>query len=228
MKNWLLCGHSNPRNLGDKLTDPRLYFNALKGFDWADIDDLPGVDLAKYAGVIFGAGGMLYGESESRMKSVVNSGKPTIVFGAGLNYPDDDMPPRYPEWLKDCVYVALRDYGSPYDWCPCPSCLHPAFYYRSVSHHRTVTYGHHLEPKEIHLSPAKDLSEVGAVLHHIGMAGSVETDSYHGAYWATLLGRPLKIINPRSSIKFRLLGDSGLNHSQTLVHSCYAKLLKHL
>lgn len=234
MKNWLLCGHSNPRNLGDKLTDLRLYFPELKDFDWIDIENLYSNPLGSYDGVIFGGGGMLYGESELRMEAAVKSFHGSvIVFGAGLNYPDDGKPPQWPEWLKDCAYVALRDYyGSPYDWCPCPSCLHPAFDYSFVplfdSLQWAVTYGHQLTPSTLHLSANKDVSEFGAVLQHLRISKYTTTDSYHGAYWARLLGNSVEVVNPESSIKFRLRGDAGLNQSRELVRDCYAKLLTHL
>lgn len=225
---WLLCGHNNPRNLGDQLTDLRLYFPELASLDWVDIEQLPEHDLSPYYGVIFGAGGMLYGESERRMAAVVESGKPTICFGVGLNYYTDDGKVTYPDWLYRCLFTGLRDtVGNHHIWVPCPSCLHPAFddYVKIPQQgERTATYGHLLTPSKWHLTANKQPSELRAVLDFFAHNDFILADSYHALYWCRLLGYRAFPSASVTSIKFHTLGYSRLEHARNAVLRAWAKV----
>jgi hypothetical protein len=207
---WLLCTHTNPRNLGDQLSSPALYDARFASLPHCNIEEIGSLDLTSYDGIIFAGGGMLYGESASRMHHVATR-HPTIVIGCGLNE-SYDTPVEWPGWLHRCLYAALRDWGSPFSWCPCFSCLHPAFdNVPESSQHPAVWYGHEvsLRPRtEPSLTHNKHPLEFAAILGYLNSASTVITDSYHGAFWSLCLGRHVCIEQPRSN-KFKLLPPPG-------------------
>jgi hypothetical protein len=45
-----------------------------------------------------------------------------IIWGMGAHGSPDD-PLALPSWLAGCDLVGLRDWRTPFDWMPCPSCL---------------------------------------------------------------------------------------------------------
>lgn len=233
---WLLCNHHNFRNLGDQLTSPALYDERFAALDWCDIEALPSCNLARYDGVIFGGGGMLYGESAKRMASVVKR-MPVIVMGVGINEAFDASV-AWPEWLKDCVLAGLRDWGSPYEWCPCFSCLHDVFDKALAEASEVASgllrwYGHEATMGKcdvpFRLSNNRHVLELALVLDYIGGAKTLYTDSYHGAIWANWLNVPVILTEPASN-KFKCLppANVGLEATRKAARACLDKVAKHI
>lgn len=98
---------------------------------------------------------------------------------------------RYPRYLERFDLLGVRDWGAPYRWVPCASCLHPAFSRDYPVRHEIVVYEHKRVPTGLDGFPkmTNDTGDIVAALEFLGSGRLVLTNSYHGAYWATLLGR---------------------------------------
>ncbi|MGD1904317.1 MAG: hypothetical protein ACFB9N_18990 [Geitlerinemataceae cyanobacterium] len=99
----------------------------------------------------------------------------------------------YERYVADWDRVGVRDvgYGLNLEWLPCASCMHPAFERKRAIERDFVVYSH--AKYELSLPGIPELSHTESsldrVLDFLGSAETVITSSYHGAYWATLLGR---------------------------------------
>ncbi len=179
----------DPYNVGDMVARPSLYF-PLEGSDYdVRLDDLTAI---RSQVSIVGGGGLLstYEKELSILKNQI------IVWGAGSNY-HGETEVRYPDWLDRCVLVGVRDHGTRFRWVPCPSCMSPLF---DVQRSRravreAVVYRHSLKwldgiPEGLDLPTLTNGEEsLEIVLAFLASAEVVITSSYHGAFWATLLGR---------------------------------------
>lgn len=200
------CGFTNYGNLniGDGLASPMRYLvfgGRLTRF----------IDLAEWDGrgdVIIGGGGMLLPECEESLKRL--SGDSTykrIVWGVGTNYAGIEEV-IHPEWLKGFDLVGLRDKEA--DCCvPCASCLHPEFDApRPEPVHDAVVYSHGGTEIPITAFPTmhnyvSSLS-MWKVLDFLASGKVVITNSYHGCYWATMLGRKVICWHPNSNRFFHM------------------------
>ncbi|WP_367957678.1 polysaccharide pyruvyl transferase family protein [Aquibium pacificus] len=111
-----------------------------------------------------------------------------------------------PDYLSSFDLVGLRDWGTQYPWAPCPSCLLARFDEPpEISRHEIVVYEHKRIPVPIEGLPrlSNNGSDIEKVLSFLASAEVVITNSYHGAYWATLLGRRVVAI-PNMSKMYRL------------------------
>ena len=193
----------NRPNLGDRYSGPILYFPQLK--ETASFDPLaaklPEVWLQKT--VLVGGGGLIaHPAFQPNMESLA-AYRPRILiaWGIGHNAPGE-RELSYPDYLEDFDLVGIRDHGSKYDWVPCASCLYPGFDRKYEITDEYVVYENTL-CAPIRLVGFKKLTNteenLETVLSFLGSANTVLTSSYHGAYWATLLGRKVIIVNPFSS-----------------------------
>ena len=193
----------NRPNLGDRYSSPALYFPQLK--EAASFDpltaQLPKVWLQKT--VLVGGGGLIgHPAFQPNMESLA-AYRPRILVAWGIGHnAHGGREISYPDYLEKFDLVGIRDYRSKYDWVPCASCLHPAFDRKYEITEEFVVY------ENILCSPIRIVGfnklnntegNLEKVLSFLGSANTVLTSSYHGAYWATLLGRNVIIINPFSS-----------------------------
>ncbi|WP_029352621.1 polysaccharide pyruvyl transferase family protein [Bosea sp. 117] len=104
--------------------------------------------------------------------------------------------------------IGVRDHGHPYEWVPCVSCMDPIFDRKFEVKHPIVMYAHEgtyrnenlrkTLPQDVPL--LTNSADFETAITFLGEAELVLTDSFHGAYWATLMGR--KVIAFPSSSKF--------------------------
>jgi hypothetical protein len=139
------------------------------------------------------------------MRSVGKELGPRYVWGAGHNG-DTANEPIYPEELQNFARVGIRDHGTQYDWVPCASCMHPAFNKKYRIKNRVIwfehkkqlikdrAFGHDSIPRFINSG-----SNIEQTIELLGSAEIVLTNSYHGAYWATLLGKRVFVVGPWST-----------------------------
>ena len=104
----------------------------------------------------------------------------------------------------DNVYkIGLRDYSAKYDYVPCASCLSELFdiYESNTNKGKYCLYLHEDYSAEI----KDDLSELlcltnkgtvsfSQVLDFLGSYEIILTNSYHGMYWGTLLGKKIIVL----------------------------------
>ena len=76
---WVNCYRRSEWNIGDRFSSPCRYYPELRNIPFVDIEDTDGMNKAE--AILFGGGGMLYGESEKRMEHAVKKLDRTIVWG---------------------------------------------------------------------------------------------------------------------------------------------------
>lgn len=182
-------------NLGDVASSPLNYFDW--DVDTACLTAVPDNDQP----LVLGGGGLLMPSTTDWLRKQLD--KREIAFwGAGLNYPLGPVPDNLLMLLDRCrtKLVGLRDRLFARDvrqgrYIPCASCMHPAF----LTHRRfkpgreAVVYRHGATAPYMTDLPCLTNTDRDMTLEHIitflSSAEVVITDSYHGAYWAHLLGR---------------------------------------
>lgn len=208
---WINCYCHDPKNLGDQLSSPCRWFPELSHIPFVPIQEIQNYDLQN-TGVIFGGGGMIYGESERKMARVVETGVPVVLWGCGTNWYDGKV--VFPKWLQKCKLVGLRDWDSPYSWVGCPSCFIPGIEEAAKINpvFPAVNYQHRERPRDwgirVTMTNEQGAKKIGEVLEFLGKADRVVTNSYHGAYWALLMERTIDLPDVWSS-KFNTLPPMG-------------------
>lgn len=183
--------HHGSRNIGDSASAPTLYFE----FEIPSIRIAHGASVpAKPTLVIFGGGAL---PGKTNFQKIPEA--PTVLWGAGFT--DKRLLPfKYNEsHVSGLDLVGLRDKidSLPLDWVPCPSCMSPLFNQTYKTKYPVVIYDN---PRKLPLAS-------GAIPHMSNVQGSmakavdfiasgetVVTSSYHGMYWAMLLGRKVVVL----------------------------------
>ena len=190
-------------NAGDWWSPPFRHF-PLRPADWFDIltpERIP--NLAEPC--LVGGGGLGRENFRAAIRSLVRPDRryPLIAWGVGADVAID----------RSGASVArpadlLGDYFSGFDrvgarvwpaapttrWVPCASCMHPGFHLqrRRPATERVGVYQHKRVP--VAAPPGipvddNDGHDIEAKLTFLARFEFIVTNSYHGVYWATLLGR---------------------------------------
>lgn len=191
----------NKSNVGDWYCAPMRYFPFKKRV-FAHFGALPGMSGDRIPrNIILGGGGLLnpvakpHFETLTRHRSEI---KKLIAWGIGSNVHyrtedgfTDDISALYPPFIEMFDLFGARDFGTEHRWVPCASCMHPAFNTRFEIKNPIVLYEHEKVRIEIDGFPRMDNSEMDLrkVSQFLGSSETVITNSYHGVYWATLLGK---------------------------------------
>jgi hypothetical protein len=143
------------------------------------------------------------------VKKLADDTSPRIVWGAGHNGAYNKKVKGgldYPGWLGNFDHVGIRDYGQQYEWVPCASCMHPAFRERHVTKHPVIWFEHKkqmIKSTEFGGDPIPRFinsgNNVGEAIRLLGSADVIITNSYHGAYWGTLLRKKVIVAEAWSS-----------------------------
>ena len=229
------------QNIGDLYSSPHHYFDFLRSSVPIDIKEIgtafatPSSGLQVNLGgavLILGGGGILdndfFRDEFSRIADNVTPAQ-KILWGVGQNqsasnYVRDVYRNRFPD-LAGFDLVGLRDYPTPWEWVPCVSCLHRSFSTPiQPAHHDVVSYLHHDsalsdDMKDYLPNIMYNDAPLDEVINHLSSGNLVLTNSYHGAYWAKLLGRkviafpttskmlhfrfPIPICNPDEWMRYR-------------------------
>lgn len=197
------CNTLYKANLGDLLSSPWNYFPVLQHSAWIDADDYPRGD------VIFGGSGMIYqGYQASMIRASEDPAIKKIVWATGINrHGSTDV--IFPQWLDKFHLVGLRDFGNPYEYVPCPSCLNAQFDVKRKSIvDEIVVFEHDMFPITLDGNPTFPRMKNGdvtspcgfyQVLDFLAKGQIVITNSYHGTYWSMLLGQKVLLYKPWSS-----------------------------
>jgi hypothetical protein len=137
---------------------------------------------------------------------------PRYVWGAGHNSDVSETKIKYSRHLSEYRMVGLRDWfgaDSRTRWTPCASCMHPALQKTYTVTNDVIWFEHKKRlikdfgddsiPRFV--NTGNNIEQTIALL---GSANIVLTNSYHGAYWATLLRRKVIVVQPWST-KFRFM-----------------------
>lgn len=206
--------HIGSRFAGDVSSAPHLYFNVGRA-ERLDIESARAAQVAalgkRLKFLIVGGGGLFLDIWTTKVMRIVFAanllGIKTVVWGVGVNdHNSTESTP--PGWLSKVDHVGIRDSGLGFRWVPCASCMSESFDKRRSREHPLVIYDHSVfsVPVRIHGVPRINNSnsmDIGKILDFLGSAETVFTTSYHGTYWATLLG--CKVVVWPFSSKFRYM-----------------------
>ena len=134
---------------------------------------------------------------------------PRFLWGAGTNA---DVKPgkqskqgiSYPSGLVNFDLIGVRDWGTEHQWVPCASCMHPALRQNYAikndiiwfEHKKQLLrdFGHDSIPRFINSG-----ANIEQTIELLGSANIILTNSYHGAYWGTLLKKRVVLVSAWSS-----------------------------
>lgn len=143
---------------------------------------------------------------------------PKAIWGAGHNIKNwniesKDAVVKYPKFLKQFDKVGIRDDidTNDYPWAPCASCMHPALRKTYTIRNKIIWFEHKkqlIKGTEFGPEPIPRFVNSGGNIEQtielLGSAETIVTNSYHGAYWGTLLRKRVIVVQPWSS-KFYFL-----------------------
>ncbi|MBW9064490.1 hypothetical protein JNB71_14270 [Rhizobium herbae] len=195
-------------NVGDWHCAPVRYFSLPAGE--ADILDSEKLTLAPH--VVVGGGGLIAKTFHPHMERLAArraEARTLVAWGIGESENVDrsggfvqPYDGDFPAYLDAFDLVGVRDFGTRHRWVPCVSCMSDIFDAEYPVNTEICVYEHKRIPLPIgdfpRLTNAGD--DLGAVVRFLGSAEIVITNSYHGAYWATLLGRRVVVIPAMSKV----------------------------
>ena len=127
---------------------------------------------------------------------------PRFFWGGGYNgeyskKAKDKFP--WPKWMVEFDKVGVRDWGQNLDWYPCASCMHPALRKKYSIKNDVIFFEH---KKQLIKDFGNDSiprfvnsgSNVEQTIELLGSANIILTNSYHGAYWGTLLKKQVIVV----------------------------------
>lgn len=135
------------------------------------------------------------------------SSAPRFIWGAGHNgevTKKNKNKFEYSDWLAEFDRVGVRDWGQDLPWTPCASCMHPALR-KTYSIKNDVIWFEH--KKQLIKDFGNDViprfvnsgDNVEQTIELLGSANIILTNSYHGAYWGTLLKKKVIVVSAWSS-----------------------------
>lgn len=211
------CHVIDPQNVGDLLSCPANYFSFPTAVERVDIRQIQPESIAQHH-LIVGGGGLLFPRFLENLAQLANTperGK-LIAWGIGQQVYDHSRPEAiqsfdYGKYLDSFDLAGIRDFGSPYAWVPCVSCMHPSFDQKRDIQHEFVVFSHKKFQLKIGSFPTmtNEVSDFDTVLDFLASGETILTSSYHGAYWGTLLGRKV-LAFPFSSKFYTLKHRPGL------------------
>lgn len=186
---------ADPNNPGDWHSPPFRYFDFL-GNDWLDVygTEKP----PKEALVVIGGGGLISPKKGFKKLRWLLRRRKCIIWGAGENWVVDvkggyvtQRSLQLPSYIQRAILLGLRDYTGIHNHVPCASCLHEAFdcNYEIVRQIGFYCHQRIILPNNGHEMVLNNGNCLEEKLAFLGGCEYVVTNSYHGAYWASLLGR---------------------------------------
>ena len=210
------------QNSGDINSSPVDFFNFNKKFIKKEITKIEGSDFSG-SSVIVGGGGLIdhnmffpYIDALCQMKLKGEINK-LIIWGAGTNAHFDR--PNCTSLYKNkstnkilklaADLIGVRDQSTEFSFVPCVSCMHDSFYNfldtkpvcDIVSYeHESIPLPNISNAQKMRNNETKNMEKI---LSFLSSAHTVFTNTFHGAYWALLLGR--RVVAIPFSTKFESL-----------------------
>ena len=133
---------------------------------------------------------------------------PRILWGAGHN---GELAKKvkqlsYPSYMVQFDKVGIRDDAQEYPWVPCASCMLPALRQKYAVKHDIIWFEHKKQlikgndfGDDSVMRVVNSGNNAEATIEILGSANTIVTNSYHGAYWGTLLKKRVIVVEPWSS-----------------------------
>jgi hypothetical protein len=106
---------------------------------------------------------------------------------------------EWPDWIVEFDKVGVRDWNQTLPWAPCASCMHPALRKSYTIKNDVIFFEHKKQllkdfgtesiPRFINSG-----SNIEQTIELLGSANIILTNSYHGAYWGTLLKKRVIVV----------------------------------
>jgi len=193
-------------NVGDYFCNPSRYFSIDVDSQELMYNPTPLDD----KDLIVGGGGLIHKKFSKHIQMLLDKNpKTTTLWGIGHNFGAKHVSKvgdvYYPDWIERCDLIGIRDWIDGYHkwYLPCVSCMHPCFSWDYKVRHDTVYFIHAYKTKyQSNEMPVMKNNKMNFedVIAFLGSAETVVTDSYHGAYWAQLLGKNVHVAS--WSVKF--------------------------
>jgi hypothetical protein len=215
------------QNSGDINSSPVDFFNFNKKFIKKEITKIKSSDFLG-SSVIVGGGGLIdhsgffpYIDTLCKMK-LKGEIKKLIIWGAGTNAHFDrpSCTALYKNKTTNKILkrtadlIGVRDPSTEFSYTPCVSCMHNSFYnFLDTSpvcdivfyEHESIPLPNIFNARKMRNNETKNIKKT---LSFLSSAHTVFTNTFHGAYWALLLGR--RVVAMPFSTKFESLsGVSG-------------------
>lgn len=196
-------------NVGDYFCNPSRYFD-FENLTSGELmhNKFPITDQT----LIVGGGGLIHKKFQLHIQQLLDKNpKYSVLWGIGHNFGRKHVIKQggdvyYPEWIDKVNQVGIRDWISGYEkyYLPCVSCMHTAFDKTYKTKYDVVYFLHAYKssfvPKENDICMKNNEKDFNKVIEFIASGKTVVTDSYHGVYWAQLLGKDVKAVS--WSVKF--------------------------
>tara|TARA_B110000093_G_C12959563_1_gene406540 strand:+ start:2236 stop:2997 length:762 start_codon:yes stop_codon:yes gene_type:complete len=214
-------------NVGDYYCNPSRYFDMNCTSGELMYNDYP----IENNNLIVGGGGLIHKKFSNHIQTLMaKDPATTTLWGIGHNFGKKHIAKTkgdvyYPEWIKDATLIGIRDWIEGYEkyYLPCVSCLHPAFDKEYESKREVVYFTHAFKSKFTNPETLPYMKnnemDFDKVIEFLGSAKTIVTDSYHGAYWAQLLGKNVQVAS--WSVKF-----NHMKHQPHFINSINDKYTK--
>ena len=212
----------NTSNQGDKVSAPLRYLRHDQSDVFIDILDCLNPDprinayLDAAEWIIVGGGGLLSNDKFhfAFLKLRELYAQKIIFWGGGTNAIKNAIKNDIDVDLEGVNYVGIRDVGTQFPWVPCASCMSDIFPKIIKNRERYAPEGIGLLENNagrnthgISSLGFKDIRKFGnknvtmlQMVEFIASCETLVTSSYHGLYWATLIGVP--VVGIPTSSKF--------------------------
>lgn len=204
---------------GSPWASPDRYFDFLGSAHELDASAPPPTDLLRSQVLILGGGSLLPRGLDAIFRGSACPADLKIAWGIGHSgercetLRRSDLEP----FLRGYDLISIRETELDYEWVPCPSCMNRAFDHEYPILAEVAVYENAGPPSlGLPFPTAREdqwdlTTEAGlqAALTHLGSGAKVVTNAYYGAYWATLLGRPVVYLSPHCPFRFRYQPATG-------------------
>ncbi|MFN9658781.1 MAG: hypothetical protein ACK6BC_00130 [Cyanobacteriota bacterium] len=194
------------QNVGDLASSPFNYFATDKPVYKMNFWDLDAGQKPRpnFIPIVLGGGGLYY-SPETILKLATTHKGPLIAWGLGRNSSSSINNSAIYLGEEQFSLFGVRDWDDERIWVPCVSCMSYLFDYhrKSTPLHDVVVYEHKDMPISIATSGfpvLKNSDKFENIIKFLASGDTVLTNSYHGVYWATLLGK--KVLAIPSSNRF--------------------------
>jgi hypothetical protein len=180
----------NTDNIGDRSCCPLDYLPFTDAVAM-DLDEpTPRCDV-----VIFG-GGKIFGSLASKLTPNDRLSGQRIAWGVST-VQTNPLSIKYALSRRSMTLIGSRDFGDQrYDFAPCVSCMSPLFDKSYDAQHPVVLYMHHGKTSKMGMDVPANIpvldnhcETLASVIAFLGSGETVVSNSYHGVYWALLLGK---------------------------------------
>lgn len=189
-------------NIGDLCCSPHSYFQFYnyKVIDILNFNKIDKLYKLKNKTIVVGGGGLLQEFFKNSVNNLIKLSNYNNVIFWGVGFDRRPTDKRYNDkLLKKCKNVTVRDYNTEFEYVPCVSCMSKLFdqYSNVESEDKIRVYLHKdFYIKELSNYPmisnnAKSMEEV---IQFLAGADTIITNSFHGAYWATLLNKKVVVM----------------------------------